>query len=118
MIPGIPILTLVKVGALLLAVGAFAWLVDDYASKRHELEAAEARIATLAAAAAANERTIRHLEAQHAADEATTRRELDAMAAVAAGLEAQLNAVAETPDDPSCPVAAPISRALDLLRQP
>jgi hypothetical protein len=117
-IPGIPIITLVKVGALLLAVGAFAWLVDDYAHKRHELEAAEARIATLEYALLANEAMIRKIVAQRAADEAVTRRELDAMAAVAAGLEAQLNAVAETPDDPSCPVAAPISRALDLLRQP
>lgn len=112
------VLTWIKLGALLLAVGSFAWLVDDYAYQRHEREAAEARIETLAAAAAANERTIQHLEAQNRASEAATRATLDRRTAEAATLQAQLAALREIPDDPSCPLPAPVRGALDLLRSP
>lgn len=115
---GLSILTWIKIGALLLAVGSFAWLVDDYAYQRHALEAEEAKNETLTAALASNERALRHIQAQGAANEAATRATLDRRTAEAATLQAQLAALREIPDDPACPLPAPVRGALDLLRQP
>lgn len=114
---GLGILTWVKIGALVLAVGAFAWLVDDYAWQRSEREAAEARAATLAAALVEQEAAIRRIEAVHRASEAATRDALDRRTAEAARLEAQLATLNEVPDDPACPLPAAIGRALDLVRE-
>lgn len=113
----IPSLFWIKVGALLLAVGAFAWLVDDYAYQRRvageraavieQMEALDAEKDAAHALEIAQERA-RALYAQAAAD-----RRMEA----ATTLAADLAALREIPDDPSCPLPAPIGRALDLLRE-
>lgn len=109
----------VVMGGLAAAIAAFAWYIwTDREALQLEVQAERAKVETLAATNASGERAIRHLEAQHKADEAATRAVLDRRTADALSLAQQLASLREIPDDPSCPLPAPIRGALDLMRQP
>lgn len=115
---GLGILTWIKIGIAIAILGALAWAVDDYAYQRR---IAAERLATIAQL----EQLSREKDAAHAmelrAERAKlifTERAAQRRASEAADLTADLAAIREVPDDPTCPVAAPISRALDLLREP